>query len=339
MQLFHFFTASLLFGFATGSGFLIRLDWTRDCDFRGYAPGGKVKTISKIEALKELWSNCIKASNPARADRCQMDAVKSLLSQRPYFAPHEAKVLAMKKLNSFERRRVEASLVLFRDYANLVIMELTPLINKFCEDRYSHRDKSNCKRFSKAMNTQVNFFIKFAQNAIKLIEAANGKYGVCPETITCGPQHVIKEGWIKVHTANWFECKCVIEDANTKQYCKVRGTIRKDGRHLTDYYYYDYNVRTDEQAAKEFAGVITKGEAAKYQNQNRPIVKKYWEKNVLLMIPTWRKALEKAQYGMRLSDEEENDEVEEEMNDGSSLSWYKYSKEFEARMKKAGLKL
>ena len=80
-----------------------------------------------------------------------------------------------------------------------------------------------------------------------------------------------------------------------------------------------------------------KGEAVKYQNLNRPVVKSYWQKNLLLMIPVWQKAKQNAQPGLQLRlDEEFEDEV---MNDPGSLGWYDYSKGFKERMRKAGLKL
>ena len=62
-------------------------------------------------------------------------------------------------------------------------------------------------------------------------------------------------------------------------------------------------------------------------------MEKYWEKTVLLMVPTWKKALKKADDGwMNVGDEVELRKAP------ASLSWYSYSKDYEARLKKAGLK-
>lgn len=295
-----------------------------------------LKVKNNYRASFTLWKNCMREYSAEKATECQMDAVKVLVAQRPKFTPSDLDVEGMKKLDSINRRRVEAGLVLFRDYANLVIMELTPLIEQFCEQN-SPEAKHNCKRFSEDLNNEVDFYIRYAQNAVKLIEQANGQMGICGSSIHCGPQHEIYEGAIAVHTANWFECDCIIEDANVKKLCKVKATIRTDGKQPRDYVPYNYPVSTFAQASGEFGGRIVKGEAVKYQNLNRPVVKSYWQKNLLLMIPVWQKAKQNAQPGLQLRlDEEFEDEV---MNDPGSLGWYDYSKGFKERMRKAGLKL
>jgi len=294
-----------------------------------------------------LWSNCIKEYNAEEANKCQMDAIKSLVAQRPKFAPSDSTVMAGKPLSSMDRRTVEASLILFRDYANLVIMELTPLINKFCPEK-NDRSQHNCKRFSKDMIDEVNFFIKYAQNAMKLINnfASNPK-GNCPNNIQCGAQHPIKEGgWIKKHTCNTFMCKCVIEDSNSKKYCEVRGTIRVDQtrrlKHPWDEYYYPIYWYDWAGASRRFAGEKLTEKARIYNNRNRPIVHDYWAKTIEVMIPVWQTAVKNAEktYSaavVAVGDEELMDE-EWDLED-DPLSWYDYSEGFEARRRKAGLKL
>ena len=57
------------------------------------------------------------------------------------------------------------------------------------------------------------------------------------------------------------------------------------------------------------------------------------------MIPTWKKALEKAKYGMSLVlDEELVADAEETSDASSSLSWYQFSEDFESRLINAGLR-
>ena len=56
------------------------------------------------------------------------------------------------------------------------------------------------------------------------------------KTSKCSAMHETWEGGpIKVHTANKFDCDCVIDDSNTKQFCKVHGVIREDGKHPSGY--------------------------------------------------------------------------------------------------------
>jgi hypothetical protein len=165
-----------------------------------------------------------------------------------------------------------------------------------------------------------------------LIEAGRGVVGVCPQTTECGPQHPIKEGgWIKKHTANWFECWCTIEDANTKQSCKLRATLRKDGKHPGGYVPFFYqNANSDEQGSMEWGKKILHENSKDYQKKLGPIIKKHWNLNLLNMVPTWRKALKKAEYGMGLKVASRG-----MSSHHAPLSWYKYSKDFQARLKKS----
>jgi len=291
-------------------------------------------TLQKqYRASFEFWKNCIREFTPAEADECQMDAAKLLVSSRALYTTSPDKVLAKKTLSSYERRQLEANLVLFRDYANLVILELTPLIAHHCENsKTDARSRALCQRFSQDLHNEVNMYIKYVDNAVKLIQRSHGTtFGttICHTTLSCGAQHEIKEGgWVKKHTANWFECKCVIEDSNSKQYCKMHGTIRTDGKKVYSQYFYP--LTHGYAAGSEEFGRHILGEASYvYQSKNGPVVTAYWQKNVLNIVPTWRKALEKAKFGMNLRD------VGSE-KDAEPLAWYKYSARFAARKKKAG---
>jgi len=282
----------------------------------------------------EFWKNCIREYTAAEADECQMDAAKLLVSSRALYTTSPEKVLEKETISSYERRQLEANLVLFRDYANLVILELTPLIDHHCENsKRDARSRALCQRFSEDLHNEVNMYITYVDNAVKLIQQSHGTHGVCLTTFSCGAQHEIKEGgWVKKHTANWFECKCVIEDSNSKQYCKVHGTIRTDGKKVYTRYNYP-NQHGYAAGSGEFGNRILWEASRVYQSKNGPVVKTYWQKNVLNIIPTWRKALKKAEFGMNLRDEEEDDT---EVLDAEPLAWYSYSARFAARKKKAG---
>merc|ERR1711872_911707 len=104
------------------------------------------------------------------------------VEDRPIYAIYERKIMALTKLDSFERRKIEANLVLFRNYANLVILQLVPLIEIFCADPSTRYD---CMRFSTDLNTEINFLITYTQNAVQLIENFHGNRGACPSTVQC----------------------------------------------------------------------------------------------------------------------------------------------------------
>ena len=54
-----------------------------------------------------LWSACIEESSKEKAAECQMDAAKYLVSERPFFTAADGKVIAMEKLDSYDRQRFE----------------------------------------------------------------------------------------------------------------------------------------------------------------------------------------------------------------------------------------
>jgi len=61
---------------------------------------------------------------------------------------------------------------------------------------------------------------------------------------------------------------------------------------------------------------------------NRPVVKKYWDLNLLSMVPVWKKALKKAEFGMNLRASDEMEDIEE----------IEYSDDFETRLMRSGFK-
>lgn len=216
-------------------------------------------------------------------------------------------------------------MILFRNYANLVVQELIPLIDLFCDDP---KQAYNCKRFSTDLNTELNFMIKYANNAVDLILKGHGVHGVCQDTVECGPLKDVWEGWPGVHTADQFECKCVIEDSNTKQFCKVNAYLRRDGKWPSGYYKYVYDeCHSNAEGCERFAWLTFWHESERYQNENRPVVKGYWEASVLNMIPQWKEALKKTEYGMGLATKSELDTF----TDVPPLSWYSYSGGYHAR--------
>jgi len=284
---------------------------------------------NQFKAQHRRWTFCLKEETTALATACQTDAAKRLVEDRPMYAIYEDTVTAGKEFDSFQRRKMEANLVLFRNYANLVVMELVPLIDIFCADP---SQTYNCKRFSTDLNTELNFMIKYAQNAVQLILKGHGDRGVCPSTVSCGPLHEVWEGWPGVHTADQFECTCVIEDSNTKQYCKVNAYLRRDGKTgINNYYYYNYpECHSNAEGCHRFAELTFWHEAERYQNENRPVVKAYWEAAVLNMIPQWKEALKKTEPGMALASK---DELNSFM-DQPPLSWYHYGSGYHAREEK-----
>jgi len=286
-----------------------------------------------FDAAYRRWTFCLKEETEAKATECQADAAKRLVEDRSLYGIYWNQVTELQKLDRMTRMRIEAHLVLFRNYANLVVLQLLPLIETYCENPAT---KYDCMRFSTDLHDEVTGLIKYAQNAVQLIlnvYTHAGNRASCPGSVECGKEKAIKEGWPSKHTMDEFDCKCTIEDSNTKQYCKFRAWMRADGRNpgtSKGWWVYNYpecNGKGKPCGRQRFAELILWNAAPRHGKKKVPVVKKYWEDSVLNMIPEWKEALKKAEYGMSLA-------TAKGMNtyaDQPSLSWYPYSPRYKER--------
>ena len=283
-----------------------------------------------------IWKSCTKELTEAAALECQRDTAKDVVDARPLFVLHDDVVMAGKNVDSFDRRELEANLVLFRNYANLVIMELIPLINVYCDEKGSTYSAGDCKRFSRDLNEEVNFYIKYAQSAVKAVKEGHARIpeDVCHKNIDCGGVEAVWEpAWGGKHTADKFHCDCTIDDANTGQKCKMSGHIRVDGKVADNYIDYLYpGSRDNDYAAHWYGGVMLTDEAKFYQKENGPVVAAYWDAALLNQVPVWKQVLEKTEYGMNLPGVHMSTDEE----DLPPLAWYAYSPRYHQRRKLAG---
>ena len=117
--------------------------------------------------------------------------------------------------------RLEAFLEIFRDYVNLVVLQYSPIV-----DRYCHGEEfkaTTCKKFSRDLDTKVRSHIKYVQNAVSLILAAYGKTTVL--SMNCSIQ---SDYWlisiVKVSMINLE----LIEIGNIEKIEKIWQYIRTD---------------------------------------------------------------------------------------------------------------
>lgn len=184
----------------------------------------------------------------------------------------------------------------FRDYANLVIMELTPLLQYYCVAKKNTQYASHyCDVYSNTLNAEAQSFIDYASKAIALIKEGHwgtDHKGNCPNTIKCDGQSKVKEGLFSVHTANRQKCRCEIESSNTKKYCEISFTIRADGKDVYKAYKNSgCSSNSFNCAGSAYAREILENRGRTYQVKNHKIMDKYWQAEVLSFVPEWRKAV------------------------------------------------
>jgi hypothetical protein len=244
----------------------------------------------EYKASFRMWTECVHEVTRDLSNECQREAYATLSANRPKFAVFASKVMSTGLLSGFEARELEAYLVPFRDYANLVLMMLKPLVEMYAKDKTTI-GKRHYERYSKDLKNQAEFFEKYASAAYKaILKVHNGEggYGVCRKTLDCGPIKVIKEGFFNTHTANSARCNTVIEDG-TKQMCQIAMTIRKDHQVPANYYVFKYpRCHSDAEGAKEYAGRLLLPECKKYQTKNAQIMQAYWKGELLDFIPVWK---------------------------------------------------
>jgi len=241
----------------------------------------------EYETNFRLWAACINEPSEEHVNECQRDAVKLLTAAQGKFTPlaYEVKNRKAGAKVSFENvRKLEAYMLAFRDYANLVVMSLTPLLQYYCIAKKNAQYASHyCDVYSNTLSTNAQFFVDYADKAIKLIKEGHwgtSKRGNCPNTVKCDGQRQIREGFWNYHTANSQKCRCEIESSNTKKYCEISFTLRADGKKVYNNYNYP-NAHSLGSAGPEFARRILDEYAWTYQEKNHKIMDKYWQTEIL----------------------------------------------------------
>lgn len=253
---------------------------------------------AEFKTCFNLWTECVKEATPELSNRCQTDSARHVVSRRDKFAVEADKLnggITMKEV-----RRLEAYMLAFRDYANLVVMQLTTLVNYYCLlKKGGANGPHNCQRYANDLISQATYLSNYAEKAVAAIKTAHwgkNKMGPCPDTLKCTCKDV-NEGWlVKVHTANNCGCTCEMMNANKKQYCTVRFHIRTDGKGVySKKNYPDISGNTNFKTAQEKYGKMMEEKFAKdYQIKNHQVMDKYYNIEILDFVKEWRQAIDMA---------------------------------------------
>jgi len=213
-----------------------------------------------------MWSFCAKQPTVAKCNECQRDSYFYLQGAQPKFAifPKELKT---GDLSDLQVREIEVYLLPYRDYVNLVIMELVPLIKTYCTDGHSEIDKKYCQLYSTSLVDQLRHAIFYCKRAYAAIIRYHKKED-CAETLKCTLKN-------KQKYVNYVKCHCVM-DKQSDQICKCDGTVR------WRYEPPNYNAclqRMGQDSYTKFEGEV---------------VAKYWKDHLLSFIPTWETTMSEA---------------------------------------------
>jgi len=292
---------------------------------------------AEYKSAFRLWASCIKEPTEAKGNTCQRDSLRHITSVRPKFAKN-ANLLKSKDVSMKQVRTWEAYMLPFRDYANLVVMQLSAMTQYYCLERPKAEHAAHyCQQYGDELIHEATFFINYVKDAVAQIKKGHwgkDKMGPCHPTqqTKCND---IKEGgfWLigPTHTANGCKSSCVILDASTKKYCEVRFTIRVDGKSPKDYGKKPYyNIAGDKNFGKAqsfYGGTMLNAIAKDYQVKNHAVMTKYWNQEVLDFVPQWEKAVELAKE-MKAKNPKASD-APQVLDEG-------FSPEYETRLSNAG---
>jgi len=255
------------------------------------------RITNEYKSAFRLWANCVKEPTEELNNKCQRDSAKHVVSRRPHFTPEATNLdgaITMKQV-----MKLEAYMLAFRDYTNLVVMQLSTLANYYCLTRKDAKYAAHyCQQYADELISEATYLTNYAEKAIKAIKRGHwgkNQQGSCPDTLKCKSTD-LKEGWLSTHTANKCECTCEISEK--KQYCTTKFTVRVDGNgyRAARYELKNYaDISGDKNfwaATNKYGKIMLEAFAHAYQEKNHAIMDKYWKQEVLDFVEEWKKAPE-----------------------------------------------
>jgi len=252
-----------------------------------------------------MWSSCVVEPSKERSNECQRDAYRYLSASRPKYAVFSQEVQA-NTLTGLQTREVEVYLLLYRDYVNLLIMELKPLIMTYCDgsQERSAEDKIDCRNYCNALKAEITYAKTYTEDAIRDIIAYHRK-GACTATDRCSMTTGRRYRWEEFPVGKfsmqrrkvWYDiavgnCQCTM-DYGTRQICQMTVNIDTNGKfNYPTYQNPSIDMASDSAVANAYGKNKLQQSANAYQAKDVEIVTAYWQKEVLDFVPLWDKAYE-----------------------------------------------
>ncbi|MEO0685233.1 MAG: hypothetical protein AAFY76_09360 [Cyanobacteria bacterium J06649_11] len=241
----------------------------------------------EYKSLFHLWINCLKEVTKEEVNECQEDAAKTIMAARPKFAIFSDKVQANEMPSVYDIKRIETSLVVFRDYVLLNLACLSALIATLKDEPSQH---AKYERYAKDLNADIEWCAKYARNAVSIIQRMHTRGDYCEETMKCTKLSELKEGWfLGVHTADNLKCHCVFDRADlSTQTCEYYILIRRDGkRGLAGYHYFFAPTSNREAALKFKAKKLIEEKRVPFINALKNVITNYWDNEILDVVSDW----------------------------------------------------
>ncbi|XP_066926943.1 uncharacterized protein [Clytia hemisphaerica] len=248
----------------------------------------------KLRSIFKSWEDCIDEKTKNGAIMCQKNAVRKMRGERPFFYPGFDK----RKTWSLSNRppvddviKMEANFILFRDYALINIMMVQTLVNIYREDKKLPNANILRDQYINQLSEDANDAIEYAEFVFKwlkdLYDERSKNY--CKDSLTCKRK---QEGDILRG-----DCACIFA-ANLKEECHTQIQIKTKGGQVAPFARKDIPdwVKSNDKAMTYVAEMFLNDGSAYHDNYNAKLyrvllrrdMEKYWQNEILDLIPTWR---------------------------------------------------
>jgi len=238
----------------------------------------------EYKSLFKLWGNCIKEVRKAQVDECQEDAVKDIIASRPKFAIFGDRIINNKELSDYDIKRLELSLITFRDWVAMTLGSLSAITATYANNRYKRLE---FRRYAQDLNAEIEFAKKYVQNAVPMIKRMHTDGNYCHDTFKCKTQD-IWEGWPGINTFKQVKCTCVYDRAELSSHtCEKKVWIRWDGKENLGSSFYWFNTKLNDwkESGKRVAKRLL--DESDYVYKLKKTIENYWDGEVLGLIPSW----------------------------------------------------
>jgi len=247
----------------------------------------------EYKTLYRGWIKCADYKKKADLDRCLKNQIDDIRSERPKFL----KFFSDMKTGTWkptvrQLQQVQAGMFAFRDYEQLALMALQTMVNY---------EGTSGAQFKGMLREEIEDAIEYAQLAVEWIKKLHGdpiSKNACRDTIQCTN---VKSGW-----PISGECSCKFDLAlGDSEACRMTFILSNAGSKPTGTYWPIYinegsnSVRTLENAAVDFM-VKKKNRIMNdyfgqelYQYYMAQTLTKYWDNQILSLIPVWCKMVAK----------------------------------------------
>jgi len=254
--------------------------------------------------LKRYLTSCLTETTDGEVRTCQRLANKMIYAELPKFQKLRKIFGAGKEVSDFYSiRRLEATLLLFRDYASLHLFSLQTLVNSYRSDPHSVDRKKKLKKYLghlKKFGKQYRDYAYWAYDQIykRQIEDNIDREDSVDDS---GKVEDVWEGGGHTYYKKKFPVKCIPEDKQADiNKCVLIQYVRRDGKAPKETKPFKHTCKSSVVFECLWESLETPGKNAgidickKYLGALKKDLTTYWKKELLDVADVWNEVSKKA---------------------------------------------